>query len=216
MSSSTMQVNSGKNVQRPRHAHGGWPFRGLFIASTVSLILLAIAGVMLVADAWFVARRYSAANLIPWSIGFQVIRERGASAAALVTSLHITAILHRRAPTAHLTSLRRFRTAILAGFSVPIAYVPVCAVILGTAMLSARVSMGLAPREFVHLLDARDWKYGFMSAIALGLIPALWSVIGGSVLPKRRGLAFKLLITWFVAMAFSAVVKSLFSVIGCD
>ncbi len=188
--------------------------RSVWIASGVSALLIIVAGVALVLELWISFRRFDVAYLIPWAAGMAVLRDGGASGAALVTCLHVTAILHDRLRNASpsgaalVPGRERVTIALLAGSAVPILYVPVSALALGSAMMTAYLGLGLRPAMFFHLVEAGDVGYGLVAAIIMGAVPALWSIAGSKLLSsRRRGIGFKLFVTWIFVVGLSIVAR---------
>jgi hypothetical protein len=182
----------------------------------VSLALIAIAGMAMVVRPWFVFSRFHAEYLIAWSVGFEITREWGAWGAALVACFHVTAFHHAKGvmplvPDVHAgpdTRSRwpRMRSAAIAACSVPTLYLPVALLALGSAMLTARVALGLAPGAFFYLLKAEDVGFGFIASIVLGVVPFAWTFAGAKLFSsERRGLGFKLFATWLCMLGTSAV-----------
>ena len=210
MSTATTSARSANDIDHDR-SRRSWD---VLIASGVSALLVIVAGLALVLYPWDTFRRFDAEYLIPGVVGLAVLRGWGASGAALVTCLHVTAILHGRSRHASfldgppMSARRRATSALLAAGAVPILYLPVSALAMGSAMMTAYLGFGLRPAAFFHLLEVADVGYGLFTAVLMGAVPAVWTLAGRKFFSAReRGLGFKLFVTWVFVVGLSMVVR---------
>lgn len=171
--------------------------RDRFITSAICVPLVMIAGGALVIEPWPAFGHFQMEYMIPWLAGLAVVRGIGAPSALLVACLHVTAMVHLD-PTPS-PPRGRARTALLAGVAVPVLYMPVSALALSGAMLTAYLGLGLRPSGFFHLLELADVGYGLCVAALLGVVASAWSFAADRVFStSKRGLGFKLFMTWLV------------------
>lgn len=181
----------------PASSRHSW--KGVGIASAVSVVLIVIAGLAMVVEPWSALARFDSEHLIPCLVGLQVTRVWGAWSASVVACLHLTALQHHG-----VRSRSRLRTAIVAAGSVPVLYVPVSLLALASAMILVRVWLGLSPGTFFRMLNAGDFGRGIATAIALSVVPFAWTFICEKLFSKsRRGLGAKLFITWLCMLGLS-------------
>jgi hypothetical protein len=187
----------------------------MLAASGASVILVVVAGTGMVAQPWFAARHFHVEYIIPWVVGLAVTRAWGAWGAAVVVCFHVTALHHsgfftRKTPNTQggTDELRvtwsRGRLATVAACSVPILYFPVGLLALATAMVITRAAFGLHAGDYFHLLNLGDVGFGICTAVVLGVVPALWTFTCEKLFSwVRRGLGFKLFITWLCMLCLS-------------
>ncbi len=177
--------------------------RPVVVTAIVSVILVVIAGVAMVCQAWFGLRRFGGFEYIPRMVWLEIARAWGAGGAALAASFQVTALQH-----ADSRLLRnRYRFAMLAAVAVPVLYTPVCALALGSSMIVAKAFLGLPPRSFFEVLEKGDVLHGAFLAVVFGCVPAVWSLFGTRLTRSRhRRLAFKLFVTWLAMLGVSFLV----------
>jgi hypothetical protein len=187
---------------------GGMPLRRpVVVASLVCVVLVVLAGVAMVAEPWFVLRRFGGEEYIPAVVSLEIARFWGAWGAAVVVSLHVTAVLHGEfaaVPSHPAGGPARYRFALLAAAAVPALFAPVCMLALGSSMFVAKVCLGIRPSTFFEIVELRDVLRGALLSLLFGLVPAAWSRLGARFArSQHRGLAFKLLMTWVAMLGIS-------------
>ena len=184
------------------HPRWGATFRNIAVASIFSAILVVIASLAMVVEPWLIFRRLGGIDYIPSLIAIEVVRGWGPWGAAIVTCMHVTAVLHAPGWPQH-----RIWIAAGAAISVPLFYVPVGTLAIGTAMVTTRVALGLAPAEYFRFIESGDVAWGVVTALLLGIVPLAWTFACKPLfLAAKRSLAAELGLTWLCMVVLSSAV----------
>jgi len=179
--------------------------RNIAVASIASAILVVVSCLVMVAEPWLALRRLGAIDYIPSLIAIEVVRGWGPWGAAIVTCLHVTGIVHRQ-----VEPRRRIWIAVGAAISVPLFYVTVSSLAIGTAMITTRVAFGLAPAEYFRFIEAGDVAWGVVTALILGIVPLVWTFACKLLFAAaKRSLAAELALTWLCMLGLSVAIGTL-------
>jgi ABC-type transporter Mla maintaining outer membrane lipid asymmetry permease subunit MlaE len=202
-------MTSGAATARdePRRSPPAWS--GLGLASIVSVALVVVAGVALVIRPRFALSYFRSEHLIPFIVGLEVTRAWAPWGAAIVICLHLTALQHRGVRgDEERTRWSRIQRAAIAGGLVPLAYLPVAALALASAMILTRLWLGLSPGAFFELMSADDIGVGVVSAVVLGVLPFGWALLSERLFASSStGLGRKLFVTWLFIVGVSLAVR---------
>ena len=200
----------------------------IMLTIVVTSLLTVLAGIAMIAAPWVSFHRYHLEELIP-NVATLAILRWGPWGAASTATFFVTAIEHNRALFVGLPArnevadnsrvrgilYRRFGLAAVFAAVVPVLYGPVTALAFASSMVTAKVCLGLRPSTFFELVEAGDAPHGVLLALLFGCVPAGWSLLGMRLTrASHRGIAFKLLMTWFVMLGFSFGVRLVLGLLG--
>lgn len=181
--------------------------RSLGIAALAIVLLATITGVAIGVQTWLVFRRFSV-ELAPSVAALEIVRGGlGAGIVALVACLFVTSLVHARTDHRRVPRLRWTQLALLSAAAVALLQLPTTALALGASLSTMRL-LGTSLTSWRRMLEWNDVNVGALVGLAIAVVPLAWTPLADAWMTSpRRGLAFKLFVTWLVLVAPTVCVK---------
>jgi hypothetical protein len=175
-------------------------------AGLACLLLPVVTGAARGLNTWYGFRRF-AVDLAPAVTTLAIVRGgEGAGAVALVACLLVTALVHASSDRSRAARTKWTRIAGLAAAGTTLLTFPATIVALSSALLTLRLVAG-STAGWLRWIDKGDLATCGLVALLAGVVPLTWTPIARATLSSaRRGLAYKMLVTWVVLVGPAACV----------